>query len=57
MLWVVELVYRWGGKEEHFVWSVKLFFSSPLFSSSPVSLIGACLFRGVGAHGWVVRFC
>ena len=57
MLWVVELVYRWGGKEEHFVWSVKLIFSSPLFSSSPVSLTGACLFRSVGAHGWVVRFC
>ena len=25
MLWFVELVYRCGGKEEHFVWSVKLF--------------------------------
>ena len=23
----------------------------------PSSVIGACLLAGVGAHGWVVRFC
>ena len=34
MLWVVELVCQCGGKQGHFVWSVKQFFFSFFFSSS-----------------------
>ena len=38
--------------------SFRLYF--PLFvivAGACISVMGACLLRGVGAHGWVVRFC
>ena len=42
------------------MWSVKRFFFSPfptLCFPLCISVTGACLIKGVGAHGWVVRFC
>ena len=55
VVWVVELIYRCGGKKEHFIRSVLVVFP-PLLST--VYQCEECLSsRGVGAHGWVVRFC
>ena len=31
--------------------------SPPLAFLLCISVTGACLIKGVGAHGWVVRFC
>ena len=41
------------------MWSVQQFFSShpPPYFLLFISIMGACLCGGVGAHGWIVRFC
>ena len=60
VLWAVGLIYQWGGKQEHYVWSVQRFLFPPfptLCFPLCISVTGACLNQGVGAHGSVVRFC
>ena len=42
------------------MWSVQQFFFShppPPYFLLFISMMGACLRGGVGAHGWIVRFC
>ena len=54
--WVVELIYRCCrgilscALSDIFPLPLSLYF--PLF----ISVMGTCFLRGVGAHGWVVKF-
>ena len=60
VLRAVGLIYQWGGKQELYVWSVQRFLLPPfptLCFPLCISVTVACLIQGVGAHGWLVRFC
>ena len=54
VLWVVEFIYRCGGKKVHFVWSVWQFFPSLLCFLLSNSVMYACLIWGMAGGSCLV---
>ena len=59
VLWAAALTYHCGGSRSITCGAFSGFCSLPPPLCFPlcISVTGACLLVGVGAHGWVVRFC